>query len=214
MQKAHHPPPTNQKFRAATIAPPPPHLTQLPSILCSRFHALLHTFPNIACAQQPKDFLLLRIRVEKVGSGETGYDHLAVRCRVWPKGNVTTLTQDRFGCVAHNVDHDILGLNSPSYQRTAGADATSWSPPGRTFARPFSCEATSADSKVLNLFGLRHCVTAAAASLTRAWSGERPLHVLKLGQSITNLIRSELGTTLVSAGGCRFGILGLEGGGS
>lgn len=197
------------------LCPPPSPLDT-----CSRSHApvstFLHTFPNtLACAprQQPKDFILLRIRVEKVDSGEIGYDDLTLRCRRWSKVNVREVMHKRFGCVAHNVDHDLLGLNCPSYQPTADSGSTALSPPERAFAKPFPCEAVGANSRAINLFGLRHCVTAAVTNLTRTLTVEKPTHVLKLGRAMTTLTRNKLESEFasVSAVGCRSHMLGLKG---
>lgn len=104
-----------------------------------------------------------------------------------------------FGCVADLVDLDILALANPSCQRTAWATRSTGgaarSMPGRKFAPRFPIGANPKTSRVVNLFGLRHCVEAAKESLLRKMLKEEQLHVLRLGPTVVWCARNHLGSS-------------------
>lgn len=136
--------------------------------------------------QQPGDFLLLRVSIEKVYRG-TGSEGLAIRCPNF-MAKTTTFAQN-FGCVAYFVDLDILALVNPPSQRTAwaacsGNGADRCTMPDRRFAARLPIDASMKTSRVVNIFGLRHCVEAAKERLVQVSLREEQWHVLRLGPKI------------------------------
>lgn len=87
-----------------------------------------------------------------------------------------TSVVEEFGCVGHYVDENLLSLAGPSRKPPAAR-----SPPDRRFAPPLPLFDDDRDVRVVQLWGLRHCVLAAKEHLEGVLSTTRTEFALSLG---------------------------------
>lgn len=122
----------------------------------------------------------MRLSLEKTAdTADVDLDDMALRGR----GFVHPLTAvvGTFGCVGHYIDQCMLFLAGPSRQPPA-----SRSPPDRRFASPLFLPRTKA--RVVQLWGLRHCVLAAREHLGRVLA-PRIKRSLSLGKDAVRLAK-------------------------
>lgn len=142
---------------------------------------------------QPEDFLLLRLTLERTeDTDNVGFDDMALRGANF----VSSLSSliGNFGCVGHYVDQNLLSLAGAARQPPA-----SRSPPDHRFAPPISTNQHK-QVRVVQLWGLRHCVLAARKHLVGVLSGQMD-YALPLGGHAVRLARDAFASEEINVPG-------------
>lgn len=130
-----------------------------PSLFTNCVTSLLYAHARLRSSTffQPCDFLLLRFNlVKNRGNADVKIDSIDLSGVAFVRS--LTVVAGEFACVGHYVDQCMLSLAGPSRRPPAAH-----TPPERQFAPPLGLSRKTA--RVVQLWGLRHCVLAAKEHL-------------------------------------------------